>query len=522
MRQREHYKAYRPRAFPREERDRVTILFGGVTWKHERLIGAAMRNLGYRVEALPNPTKQDFETGKELVDAGACCPTYFTAGCLVNALRAKIAAEERDAVAERYVFVTAGGCGACRFGQYHVSYALALENIGLSDLRMVRFDQGKISTKSSGGQGLDIDVEFTLAVLWAFLCGDLLGDMEYMARPYEVREGATDRVLAESLAILEKAFLERPRQSGRLATILWFLTTGYFTRALREVAARWAEIPLDRLRVKPKVKITGEIWLQTHEGEGNYGIKRWLETEGAEVIPPPLAVWVDYVLYYRQLSVEEFHENARPWRLKLAGLRLMRRLYAHAYERLRHAVGDLPHPLPDQDELVRLAAPFYDFRLNGGEGHMLIGKALLAYRDRLAHMICEVAPFGCMPSTMSVGAMANVLGRYPDLLHAPIEVKGDAEIHALSRCQMILTEAKRRALREFEEVLIETGLSIERIREWEAAHPEALRLGTKIPHTGVAGTAANYVRFVAKAMRRAAARTGEPLPATLAVDGSAR
>jgi hypothetical protein len=137
-------------------------------------------------------------------------------------------------------------------------------------------------------------------------------------------------------------------------------------------------------------------------------------------------------------------------------------------------------------------------------------------------MICEVAPFGCMPSTMSVGAMANVLGRYPDLLHAPIEVKGDAEIHALSRCQMILTEAKRRALREFEEVLIETGLSIERIREWEAAHPEALRLGTKISHTGVAGTAANYVRFVAKAMRRAAARTGEPLPPTLAVDESAR
>jgi len=27
-------------------------------------------------------------------------------------------------------------------------------------------------------------------------------------------------------------------------------------------------------------------------------------------------------------------------------------------------------------------------------------------------------------------------------LYAPIEIKGDAEVHALSRCQMILTEAK--------------------------------------------------------------------------------
>ena len=46
--------------------------------------------------------------------------------------------------------------------------------------------------------------------------------------------------------------------------------------------------------------------------------------------------------------------------------------------------------------------------------------------------------------------MANVQGNIPDLLYAPIEVKGDAEVHALSRCQMILTEAKKRAQAEFE------------------------------------------------------------------------
>jgi len=521
MRQRKHYKAYRPRAFPREERDRVTILFGGATWKHERLAAAAFRNFGYRVETLPNPTKQDFETGKELVDSGACCPTYFTAGCLVNALRARIAAEGRDAVADRYAFLTASACGACRFGQYHESYALALENIGLPDLRIIQFDQAKISTKSTEGQALDLDTEFTLTVTWAFLCGDLLGDLEYMARPYEVHKGDTDRVLAESVALLERAFLERPHQSSGLRAVLWYLTSGYFTKALRQVAALWAAIPLDRLRVKPKVKITGEFWLQAHEGAGNYDIKRWLQQEGAEVIPPPIAIWVDFLLYERLYHLQH-REIVRFTDLKTTAVKLARVLFRLAYDRLRHALGDFPHPLPKQEELARLAAPFYDFRLNGGEGYMLIGKALLAYRDRLAHMVCEIAPFGCMPSTMSVGAMANVLGRYPDLLYAPIEVKGDAEIHALSRCQMILTEAKRRAQQEFEQVLIETGLTVERIHAWETAHPEALRFGTKIPHTGAAGTAANYVRYVSKAMRGEAARTGEPLPPTLAPDGGAR
>jgi predicted nucleotide-binding protein (sugar kinase/HSP70/actin superfamily) len=112
------------------------------------------------------------------------------------------------------------------------------------------------------------------------------------------------------------------------------------------------------------------------------------------------------------------------------------------YNRLRKALGNLPSELPDQEELRRLAAPYYSFRLDGGEGHMLVGKALYAHLGKHAHMTCELSPYSCMPNTMSIGAMANVVGKYPDLLYAPVEVKGDAEVHALSRCQMVLTEAQ--------------------------------------------------------------------------------
>jgi hypothetical protein len=99
---------------------------------------------------------------------------------------------------------------------------------------------------------------------------------------------------------------------------------------------------------------------------------------------------------------------------------------------------------------------------------------------------------------MSIGSMANVLGRYPDLLYAPIEVKGDSEVHALSRCQMILTEAKRRAKREFEEVLNQTGLTVEVIRKFEERHRELRQATYRVPHLGCAGRAANYARHLAK------------------------
>jgi hypothetical protein len=98
---------------------------------------------------------------------------------------------------------------------------------------------------------------------------------------------------------------------------------------------------------------------------------------------------------------------------------------------------------------------------------------------------------------MSVGSMANVLGKYPDLLYAPIEVKGDSEVHALSRCQMILTEAKKRAKTEFESVLKKTGLTAEAIRKYEARHPELRRATYRVPHRDCAGVAANYVLHLA-------------------------
>ena len=107
-----------------------------------------------------------------------------------------------------------------------------------------------------------------------------------------------------------------------------------------------------------------------------------------------------------------------------------------------------------------LAKPYYHSRLNGGEGDMLVGKALWAHQKKKAHMICELSPYSCMPNTMSIGAMSAVVGKHPDLLYAPLEIKGDAEVHALSRCQMILTEAKKRAQKEYDEVLARTGLTV--------------------------------------------------------------
>src|SRR5207249_1458571 len=83
---------------------------------------------------------------------------------------------------------------------------------------------------------------------------------------YEVVPGATDAVARESIEDLFQVFRDRPKRSA-YRSLVWHLTTGYFTRALREVHRKFSTIEVDRLRVKPTVKITGEFYLQTVDAE---------------------------------------------------------------------------------------------------------------------------------------------------------------------------------------------------------------------------------------------------------------
>ncbi len=495
-----HYRAYTPRPFTKEERDHVTILFGGLHWRAERVLQAVFENQGYAARVLPTATKGDLLTGREVADIGQCCPTSFVTGNLANFLRSEAKRVGREKVAEKFVYFTAGSCGACRFGQYHQSYELALRNIGMESFRLFLMAQDKLDQGAANGNGLEINLPFTLGAAWAILCTDVLQDLEYQIRPYEVVPGQTNQAVKESVEYLYDVFRKRPYRGKKWGSLLWHLTTDYFAGAIKEVHKTFATIEVDRLRVKPIVKITGEFYLQTVEGDPNYNIHRWLESEGAEVYPAAIAVWLDYMMRLAIQDLEEYVGIDRHARLKVTAVKTLQRLYRWTYNRLRHALGDLPRELPNQYELRRLAAPYFHHRLSGGEGDMLVGKALWAYHHKKAHMTCELSPYSCMPNTMSIGAMAGVLGKYPDLLYAPLEIKGDAEVHALSRCQMILTEAKKRAQKECEEVLERTELAPEKVRAYLDAHPEMKMATYRIPHDGVAGTTANLIAHLSERM----------------------
>jgi hypothetical protein len=137
-----HFHRPEERPFVAAERDLVTILIGGPTWKHEALIRAVFQGNGYRCETLPNPDVPSFELGKQHGNHGQCNPAYFTIGSLTQFLR-KLENEgmSRQEIIDHYVLFTAGSCGPCLFGMYEAEYRYALRNAGFEGFRVLLFQQ---------------------------------------------------------------------------------------------------------------------------------------------------------------------------------------------------------------------------------------------------------------------------------------------------------------------------------------------------------------------------------------------
>ena len=534
----EHFTRPHERPFTREERDQVTLLFGGLTLRHDQLIRAAVRGQGYDVEVISVPKKADFQAGKEYGNNGQCNPTYFTVGALVNHLKRLRDDEEFSTqhIIDHFVFVTAGACGPCRFGMYEAEFRLALRNSGFDGFRVILFQQQGGMEQSGANPGLELNINFALGFLNSLFIGDELNALAMQLRPYEVHPGKTDEVFAKVMAKMEarmgarsyateelgalNRFAARALSSlappGDIAKMLDQLRSDFYVETLREcreIIER--EIEVDYTRPKPICKITGEFWAQTTEGDGNYHMFAFLESQGAEVLTEPIVTWVTYLISQARSKLADRHGIDVPpgrWnafkdrlriRVGLFRLGVARWVVLREFGRIRSALGAITHAPACQLELQRLGHPHYNSKSGGGEGHLEVAKNIYYFNKGLAHMVLSLKPFGCMPSTQSDGAQAAVTSQFPDMIFLPIETSGEGDINAHSRAQMALGEAKGKCKEEFKAALGACGRSIGEIRDYCEANDDLRRPLQRIPvQPGVVGRAANFVRHVAARMDR--------------------
>src|SRR6185295_13480255 len=101
--------------------------------------------------------------------------------------------------------------------------------------------------------------------------------------------GAADRAVEISKKIIADAF----ENNTSLPLALW------------KVRRTLGAVKVDRTKVKPRVGIIGEFWAMTTEGDGNYGLQRFLEAEGAEPDIQIVTSWLLYMIWQGKYDTEQ-------------------------------------------------------------------------------------------------------------------------------------------------------------------------------------------------------------------------
>jgi predicted nucleotide-binding protein (sugar kinase/HSP70/actin superfamily) len=492
----------------RKERDEVTLLVTGLTQAHDFLVEGALRGQGYRVEWIGTSDQAGLQVGKEYGNRGQCNPTYFTVGGLVKHLidlrdKTGLSSEE---IVKKYVFLTAGACGPCRFGMYVTEYRKALRDAGFDGFRVMLFQQqGGLSQATGDDVGIEMNPAFFIAIIKAIVSGDVLNALAYRIRPYELEKGATNAAVARAKEILYTALYEKKN----------------IFKALYRARKEFESVKVDKLRARVKTSIIGEFWAMTTEGDGNYHLQKFLESEGAENDIQLTTAWLLYNIWevdrdtrvrahlseydtgqYGLKGYENFGVAKRLATLQLAewGLRL-------GFQAFAQPLGLFGYKLPDMDLVAEVANEYYVNDLRGGEGHMEVGKLILNTVMNKAHVTVSVKPFGCMPSSgVSDGVQSLITARYPGTIYCAVETSGDGATNFYSRVQMYMFKGRAVAEAELERACSENGVTLDQVRAYLEANP-----GSKFnsplykPAHRYAGTAADLVAEVAPYITRTAA-----------------
>ena len=420
-------------------KEETIFLSGGLTLMQDKLIEAALRSMGYHFIAIDQPDFESFRLGKAYGNKAQCNPTYFTVGNLIKYLL--YLRDEKglstDEIVRRYVYITAGGCGPCRFGMYITEYKKALRDAGFEGLRITSFDHEKGIFQGDELEDALIDYTptFFIKLIKAVMIGDILNLHGYELRPYEVHKGATDEALERCRSIIAEAFLQRKS----LLKALWHC---------RKILD---DIKTDKSTIKPKVMVMGEFWASLTEGDGNYGLYRFLESEGAECIPQPVMNRLMLSLWEAKEANEkakhlpsskriDFSYPMQAFLLYLA--KVLIQAHFHTYAKI---IGLKEYTLPNMDHLATLAKEYYTLECNGGEGHLEVAHLIEAVKEDKADLVISVKPFGCMPSSgVSDGVQSLITAKYPQANFLAIETSGEGAANFYSRIQMALFKAKER------------------------------------------------------------------------------
>ncbi len=349
-----------------------------------RILAALIKTgIGVESEALPIANQEVLEIGRKYTSGKECLPMIVTIGNLLKYVQ--------NNQNNFYYFMPRAG-GPCRFGQYQLLTKIILERLRMSDKVKVISPDSEIGYRFSEKMGTAM-----IAKAWTnIVFVDLLRDALMEIRPDEKTFGDSEEVFEKYISKTEKIILETPNDWSGYKT-LW----GIRTMAMM-AAEDFKKIPINNSNKKPRILLTGEIYVRLDDFSNNYVIKE-IEALGAKVKLAPFREWINYTTFQRRKRITV--QKQKRWKIYLTWL-IQRKIERELYEIFaRHFDWPEDHHI---EEILKTAKPYLSRLRPLGESALTIGLPLLLWQKKEIDGTIVVGPFECMPTRIAETQLALI------------------------------------------------------------------------------------------------------------------
>jgi predicted nucleotide-binding protein (sugar kinase/HSP70/actin superfamily) len=373
------------------------------------------RFAGYRLESLPQSTRETAEIGLRYANNEVCYPATLITGDVIHALQSGGYDLQNTAI-----LISQTG-GQCRASNYIALLRGAMAEAGFAAVPVL----GMGFVEKSKGLGINWR-KLLPVVLAAVLYADCISKFHHAAAVREKMPGLAG-MLTDKYLRLAVSFLERGDCNG-------------LYELLEKAAQEYDDAVNDD--VLPKAGVVGEIYLKLNSF-ANRSASEWLMNRGVEVVPPGLLPFFMQSFVNRSANVALNLKRPAPADFLIAAsycwtLRQVARANA-AGRKFRHFT-----PFPDifeeaarGEKIVSLAAQF-------GEGWLLPAETVSFAESGVNNVLC-LQPFGCISNhVVSKGVEKKIRTLYPGINLLALDYDGGtSQVNINNRLLLFMNNIER-------------------------------------------------------------------------------
>ena len=311
--------------------------------------------------------------------------------------------------------------GGCRASNYIALLRYALKQMGLSHIPVISFNLVGMEKNP----GFSISASLIIKAVKALLFGDLITELLYRVRPYEVVPGSAD-------ALYEKC-------NERMLKEVESAGFTHFRKLVRSIIKEFEEFEIDETLEKPKVGVVGEILVKYHPGANN-DIVGTIEREGGEAVVPGMLDFFLYGFYNKKFNYEKLAGSFKDMAFNMTALK--------AAEKVRDIVrgelkGSKRFHVPERiEEVAAKAENILSMGSQCGEGWLLTGEMVELMDRGIENIVC-LQPFACLPNHVTGKGMIKPMRKYNEWSNiCAIDFDpGASEVNQLNRIKLMMATA---------------------------------------------------------------------------------